>query len=87
MAQLVKLLTLDFSSGHGLMVCETEPHVGLCADSIGPAWDSLSPSLSLPHAHMCARTVSHSLSLSLSSFLFLWFWQNITYPHRINVLI
>ena len=25
-----------------------EPHVGLCADSVEPAWDSLSPSVSLP---------------------------------------
>ena len=28
-AQLVKHPTLDFSSGHDLTVCETEPHVGL----------------------------------------------------------
>ena len=48
MAQLVKCLTLDFSSGHDLMVCEFKPHIGLCADSVAPAWDSLSPSLSAP---------------------------------------
>ena len=45
MALLVKSLTLDYSSGHGLAVGEFEP----CTDSAVPAWDSLSlpPSLSL----------------------------------------
>ena len=47
MAQSVERLTLDFGSGHDLTVCEFEPHVRLCADSMGPAWDSLPPSLSL----------------------------------------
>ena len=46
MAQTVKHPALDFGSGHDLTVCEFEPHVGLCADSVEPAWDSLSPSLS-----------------------------------------
>ena len=44
-AQSVKHLTLGFSSGHDLMDCEFEPHIGLCADSREPAWDF---SLSLP---------------------------------------
>ena len=35
-------------SGHDLMVCEFEPPVGLCADSVEPAGDSLSLPLSLP---------------------------------------
>ena len=47
MAQSVERLTLDFGSGHDLTVFGFEPHVGLCADSTGPAWDSLPPSLSL----------------------------------------
>ena len=50
MAQSVKHLTLDLSSGHDLIVRGIEPHVGLCADSSEPAWDSLSlsaPALSL----------------------------------------
>ena len=34
--QLVKWLTLDFGSGHGLMVPEMEPQVGYCADSAEP---------------------------------------------------
>ena len=33
MAQSVNCLTLDFSSGHDLVVREIEPHVGLYADS------------------------------------------------------
>ena len=44
-AQSVKHLTLGFSSGHDLAVCEFEPHIGLSAGSTEPAWDSLSPSL------------------------------------------
>ena len=47
MAQLVKRLTLDFGSGHNLMVCGIEPHTALCTDRVKPAWNSLSPSLSL----------------------------------------
>ena len=43
--QLVKQLTLDFSSGHDLAAHETEPHVGLCADNAESAKDSLSLSL------------------------------------------
>ena len=46
-AQLVKYPTLDVGSGHDLMVRGIEPHIMLCADSVEPAWDSLSPSLSL----------------------------------------
>ena len=49
---LVKRPILDFGSGHDLMVHEIEPRVGLCSDSTGPAWDSLSPSLSLPLPHV-----------------------------------
>ena len=45
-AQSVKHPTLDFGSDHDLMVHGIEPHMGLCADSMEPAWDSLSPSLS-----------------------------------------
>ena len=47
-AQSVKRPTLDFGSGHDLTVREKEPHVGLCADGVEPAWDSLSLPLSLP---------------------------------------
>ena len=55
-AQSGKHLTLDFHSGHDLMVCEIELCIGLCADSVELAWNSLSPSLCF----------SLSLSLSLS---------------------
>ena len=56
-AQMVKHPTLDFSSGHDLTVCEFERRVSLCADSVEPAWDSLSPSI---------RPSPPALSLSLS---------------------
>ena len=36
-AQSVKLPALNFGSGHGLAVCEFEPHIGLCTDSAEPA--------------------------------------------------
>ena len=65
MAQLVKCAALDFSSGHDLTVNELEPHVGLCADSVELAWNSLSPSLSAPPMLM----VSLFLSLSPSPHL------------------
>ena len=48
LAQSVEGPTLDFSSGHDLMVHEFKPHIRLCADSVEPAWDSLFPSLPLP---------------------------------------
>ena len=49
MTQSAKCLTFDIGSGHDLTVHGIEPCVGLCADSMEPAWDSLSlpPSLSL----------------------------------------
>ena len=51
--QSVKRPALDLGSGHDLAVCEIEPHVGLCADSVGPAWDSLSPPLSASPLLVC----------------------------------
>ena len=56
MAQLVKCLTLGFSSGRDLMVHEIEPHVELHVVGMEPAWDSLP--LPLP----CLHFLSHSLS-------------------------
>ena len=43
MTQSVKCQTLDFGSGYDLMVCGFKPCTGLHADSVEPAWDSLSP--------------------------------------------
>ena len=57
-AQLVKGPTLDFSSGHDLMVCGIEPHVRLCTDDTEPAWDSLS--LPLPHSLACILSLKIS---------------------------
>ena len=48
MARSVKGLPLAFGSGRDLVVREFETRAGLCADSIEPAWDSLSPSVSAP---------------------------------------
>ena len=42
-AQLVKQMTLGFGSGHGLTIHEIEPPLGFV-----PAWNSLSPSFSVP---------------------------------------
>ena len=36
------------AGGHDLTVPDFEPRVGLCADSVEPAWDSLFPALSVP---------------------------------------
>ena len=55
MTQSVNYLTLDFGSGHDLMV--REPHVRLCTDSTEPTWDFLSPSLSLPLCRSCSLTL------------------------------
>ena len=62
MAQLVKCPTLDFGSGHDLMVRGIEPCVGFWDGSKEPASDSLSlspsPSLSAPPL----LVLTHSLS-------------------------
>ena len=46
-AQSIKCPTLELTSGHDLMVHEFKSHVGFCDDSVEPAWDFLSLSLSL----------------------------------------
>ena len=51
MAQSVKRPTLDFSSGHDLMVGEIEPLVGLCTSGAEPDWDSFFTSLCPFPAH------------------------------------
>ena len=54
--QSVKHQTLGFGLNHDLKVCEFEPHIGLCVDSVS-LLGILSPSLSAP---------APLLSLSLS---------------------
>ena len=61
-AQAVKCLTLDFGSGHGVMVQETEPDIGLHTDSTESAWDSLF----LPISLCPSPAPTHILSISLS---------------------
>ena len=41
-------LASDFGSGHDLTVHGLKPLIGLCADSVEPAWDSLSLPVSCP---------------------------------------
>ena len=65
MTQLIECPTLDLGSGHDLIIGEIELHVGLCADNAEPAWDALSPSLSLPLLYLLFLSLSLSLSLSL----------------------
>ena len=70
MAQLVKHLTVDLSSGHDLTVREFEPHVGLCTDSSEPGacfGFCLPLSLSVPPLLTLCLSVSLSLSLSLKN--------------------
>ena len=62
MAQSVKCLTLDFSSGYNLMVREFECHIGLFADSVEPPWDSLSLSLApYPSLHSLSQKINKLL--------------------------
>ena len=68
-AQLGKHLTLNFGSGHDLMVCEFEPHVGLCADSAEPAWDSFSLPLCSSPALSLSQNDSRGHFLSVSDVL------------------
>ena len=63
-AQSVRHPIFDLGSGHDLTVREFKPCVGLCTDSVEPAWDSLSPFLSAPC--LLPSCLSFSLSLSLS---------------------
>ena len=74
MAQSVEHLTLAFGSGQDLTVCKFEPHVGLCAGSVEPAWDSLSLPLSL-----CAPP---ALSLNLSKQINIK--KNFKHTHMLN---
>ena len=59
MAQSVKQWTLNSAQVmYNLKVPEIEPHVGFCADSMEPAWDFLSASLTAPPLLVCALILS-----------------------------
>ena len=62
--QSIRRLILDFGSCHDLKVREFEPHMGLCADSAEPAWDSLSFFLSAP----LPLVLACSLSLKINKY-------------------
>ena len=57
MAQSIKYLTPNFTSGHDLKVREFEPHIGLCTDSAVQAQDVVS----LPLPHSCTLTLKINL--------------------------
>ena len=65
-AQSVQHPTLDLGSGHDLMISEIESHVGLCAVSVDPAWDSLLPSLSLSLTDLLSLFLSLCVSLKIN---------------------
>ena len=66
MAQSVKHMILGFSSGHDLTTHECQGHVGFCAGSGEPVWDSLSPFLFASVSLVLSPSLSLSLSLSVS---------------------
>ena len=66
-AQLVKCPAFDLGSGHDLMVYKIEPRVGLCTDSMEPAWDSLSLPLSLSFPLSFSLSLCLSLSISIKT--------------------
>ena len=54
--------TLDHGAGHDLTVGELEPHMGLCADSTGTAWDFSHP-LSLLLLSLLSLAVSQKINI------------------------
>ena len=63
---MIRRSTLALGSGHDLIVGGVEPQVGLRADDLEPACDSLSPSLSAPPLLMlslCLSKISKSSPL------------------------
>ena len=65
MAQSVMHSTLDFGSGHDLLVHEFKSRIWLYADGMQPAWDSVSPSLSAP-SPPCVRSLFLSLKININ---------------------
>ena len=57
MAPLAGRPTHDFGPGHGCVVSGFEPRVGLYADSVEPAWGSLSLPLPCSHPPVCSRSL------------------------------
>ena len=54
-AWVAQSVVSDFGLGHDLTVCEFEPHVGLCADSLEPgAYFRFCVSLSLTLPRSCS---------------------------------
>lgn len=69
----VRRPNIDFGSGHDLTVHEFKPHMGLCADSVEPAWDSISlPSLSAPPLLVCACVCTLSQNTYIHTYIHKW---------------
>ena len=60
MAQLFERPALDFGSGHHLVICGFETRLGLCADGVEPAPNSLSLSVSLCPSPTCSHCLSEN---------------------------
>ena len=79
---VVKRPSLDFGSGHDVMVCEIEPYTRLCDDSVEPAWHPLFSSLSAPPLLVLSLSLSlkikkkeqlsNSLGLAIHSHKNIW---------------
>ena len=71
---VVKRPALGFSSGHDLTVREFEPLIGLCADSVEPAWDSFSPSpVSAPsQISLCLKNKQTNLKWDLKKLFYIY---------------
>ena len=63
MAQSVKRLALGFGSGHDLMICEFEPHLG-SALTLWSLLGILSPSLYPAFPSLCVLFLSLSVKLN-----------------------
>ena len=62
LAQSVGRLAFDFGSAYDLTLRDIKPCIRLCADSMEPAWDSPSPSLSPPLTHSLSQNKKKVLS-------------------------
>ena len=66
LAQSVGRLAFDFGSAYDLTIRDIKPCIGLCADSVEPAWDSPSLSLSPPHSHTLFLRIKKKYSVILT---------------------
>ena len=75
-AQSVKGLTLGFSSGHNLTVCEFKPCIRFCAGRAEPVQDSLCPSPILSLTLSEYINFKEREDYAASTLLVLYKWNN-----------